>query len=118
MTANIKSYRRTLTESEMTDAISDLVAIRHGRMWHCRNTSRSPELEDMPDLVILLPSNGVTPGLLAVAELKSPSRQLTRGQRQVAELMSSVTSVFCGVVRPEPKEDEFSYDDFLDVLRG
>ena len=95
----------------MTETISAFVANVHGRMWHVRDARQSPETEDMPDLLILVP------GGLAVIELKSQDRATTPGQLEVKWLMSTVTSALTAFVRPEPLDGEWSFDDLLQALK-
>jgi hypothetical protein len=105
-------YRRRATEAGMERTIRELVDLRGGRLFHLRDARQAPELEDLPDLIVLLP------GQAAIVELKSQRRRLTSGQRQVRELLRGPIAFFGGVVRPMPKVDEQSYDDFLDWLKG
>lgn len=110
MSATATAYQRRATEAEMREAITKLVALRGGRLWFVRDSRQSPETEDMPDLLILLP------GLAAWIELKSQRRRITPGQREVAVLLDGVERFVGGVVRPESREGEMSYDELLTTL--
>jgi hypothetical protein len=103
-------YQVASLESEMEATIRELVAHKHGMMWHIRRSDHAPETENMPDLLILLP------GRLFLVELKSQDRPLTPGQVAVKALMSTITDVTCGVVRPDPRPGEMSFDALLAVI--
>lgn len=111
-------YRRRATEAEMEDAIRKLVKLRGGRTFHLRDARQAPELEDLPDLIVLLPPNASGTGQVAIIELKSQKRRMTNGQREVRELLAGPISFLGGVVRPVPRSGERSYDDFLEWLKG
>lgn len=111
LTISAAAYQQRTTEAEMEAAIRDIVARRNGRCWHVRDTRQSPEMADAPDLLILLP------GAAFWIELKSQTRTVTKGQTEVAELLASVTGFIGGVVRPEPRAGELSYDALLERLR-
>lgn len=112
VTLDAAAFQRRATEDEMTAAIADIVKLKQGELWHLRDARRAPELENLTDLIIVIP------GLAALVELKSQDRGITFGQRRVLTLLETVERFFGGVVRPEPNPGETSYDDFLDILRG
>lgn len=105
----IERYRRLPSEWAMQEAIAELVELRGGRLWHVRD-SRALGVEDAPDLMI------VVPGLAAWIEVKSQSRPVTPGQQEVAALLASVTKFVGGVMRPDPKPGELSYEEVLRLL--
>jgi hypothetical protein len=107
-----EEYQNRIAEEEMRAGILDLVTLKGGRLWATRDTRQSPELEDEPDLRIIVPPFAM------LLELKSQDRGLTIGQRPVAELMRHVERVCCGVVRPVPAIGEYGYDELLDILRS
>ncbi len=115
-TSPIERYRRAPTEASMEAAIRDLVALRHGKVFHLRDARRAPELADLPDLIVLLPPSPGRPGLVALLELKSHRRPVTPGQAEVAGLVASAGRVVGGIVRANPREGELSYDDILSLL--
>lgn len=92
--------------------IAELVGLRGGRLFHVRDARRSPELEDLPDLIV------IAPPLLGLWELKSATRRITRGQLQVAELLARCDRLSTGIVRSVPRPGELGYDEALDLLRG
>lgn len=96
----------------MERTIRELVDLRGGRLFHLRDARQAPELEDLPDLIVLLP------GQAAIVETKSQRRRVTAGQREVQELLRGPIAFFGGVVRPVPRSGEQSYDDFLEWLKG
>jgi hypothetical protein len=106
----VDRYRRRATEAQMEGAIRDLVRLRGGRCWHLVDARDAPELVDLPDLLILVP------GLAAWIELKSQRRIITPGQAEVAALLASATRFVGGIVRPDPRDGELSYDELLEVL--
>jgi hypothetical protein len=103
-------YHRSMTEAQMEDAIRDLVGTR-GRVYHLRDARNAPELADLPDLLIFAPP------VIALVELKSQRRKVAPGQAEVIGLLSRCDELIAGIVRPEPREDEWSYDDLLALLR-
>lgn len=107
---DIQRYQRMPTEDQMMHAIQEAVGFRQGRLFHLRDARMAPELEDLSDLIV------VVPGFAALAELKSQRRTVTTGQLEVATLLSTVTRFWGGIVRPVPREGETSYDDFLRML--
>jgi hypothetical protein len=108
-------YRSGVLEEAMTAGIRDLVSRLGGLVYHVENSSRSPELVNLPDLLILLPGRQ----LVCFAEIKSQRRSVTPGQRLVLDHLADCTRCEAFVVRPEPIDsDETSYDDFLDWLAG
>lgn len=104
-------YRRSATEAEIEKAIRDAVEALGGRCWHVRD-SRGMDVEDMPDLLIVLPP------IVALIELKSQRRQVTPGQEQVLDLLSGCRRIVSGIVRPHPKPGEMSQDDVLAIIQG
>lgn len=116
-TLTAAQYRKRSTEAGMTDALGELVGYLGGRMWHVRDSRQSPETEDMPDLLIIVP------GLVAVVELKSQRRQTTFGQTLVRELMHTIPDCPCVLawhVRPEPNRvvGEKSFDQLFERLNA
>jgi hypothetical protein len=107
-----EDYQRRTTEAQMETTIRDLVNLNGGRLFHLRDARQAPELEDMPDLIVL------TPGHAAIVETKSQKRRTTTGQRQVMELLSGPIAFFGGIVRPVPRDGERSFDEFLEWLKG
>lgn len=107
-------YAGSAIEDEMTDGIDELVRTMGGRLFHVRRSDRSPEMVDFPDTVIVVPRVE----LLVLAELKSQDRHVTGGQRIVMEQLGQCNRFWTGIVRPDPREGEISYDDFLSLLSG
>jgi hypothetical protein len=98
------------SEAAMQEAIEKAVTLRGGRLFHLNDARTAPELEDLSDLIV------VVPGFAALAELKSQRRTTTQGQLELAMLLSTVTRFWGGIVRPAPRDGEVSYDDFLAMI--
>lgn len=104
--------REGISEDMMTAQIRQLVVdYQKGFVWHIRDSSRAPELEHMPDLLVLAPRK------LAVVELKSQHYEASDGQERVQALLATVEAVFLGLVRPTPRDGERSFDEFMEWLR-
>ena len=88
------AYANRATEAQMTKTIAELVTLRGGRLWHLRDARNAPELEDLPDLII------VCPPVIALVELKSAKRRVTLGQAAVAALLEQCDTALGGIVRP------------------
>ena len=113
-TVTADQYRRLPSEAEMLAAITDLVTLKGGRLWHLHDARTAPELVDLWDTTAILPG-----GLLVCLEVKSQARPFeSAGQEAVCRMLESVGRVVTGVVRPVPKPGEYSYDEVLDILRG
>lgn len=117
MTAD--EYQERMTEAQMTDTIVEKVRSLGGRCWHVRDSRKSPETEDMPDLVIVIP------GLVALIELKSAKRQVTPGQQHVMDIAHCISPSqdnlidgLATIVRVKPRPDEMAFDHFLALLDG
>lgn len=89
----------------MEQTIRDLVEIKHGRVFHIRDSRYAPEMEGFPDLVI------ISPPILAVVELKSITRRVTPQQQAVVDLLADCTGLVTGIFRP------YELDDLIEVLR-
>jgi len=111
MTAAITRYRSLPREADMERTIREAVEYRGGRVWSVRD-SRGLAIEDMPDLIIVLPP------VVALIELKSQRRRITPGQAHVTDLLATCTDLVTGIVRPIPKPGELSQDDLLAILTG
>jgi len=99
-----------MREDAMQLAITDLVAMRNGRLFHVRRSDVAPELVDLPDLLILDPAGNRA----VLAELKSQRRSITAGQAAVLALAAQCQTFHSFTVRPEPRDEtETSYDAFL-----
>lgn len=104
---SIERYQRLPSEDAMQDAIEEMVRFRGGRVWHVNDSRTAPELVDLPDLII------VCGEWVALLELKSQTRPVTEGQREVAGMVRCAKRAIGGVVRPQPKAGEMAYDDVL-----
>ncbi len=105
-------YARMASEDGMQTAMQRIVDLKGGRLWHNDRSDACPEMAGFWDTTILLP------GTLVCLELKSQQRRWQSAeQRKVAELLATVERVVAGVVRPDPKPGERSYDDVLELLR-
>lgn len=102
----LRRYRRLPREAEMERTIREGVEARGGRVFSIRD-SRGMAVADMPDLLIVCGST------VALLELKSQRRRITAGQQHVLELLSRCDELLTGVVRPEPRAGELSFDDAL-----
>ncbi len=111
---NLDRYLASSSEVDMQRAIEDLVRMRNGRLWHVRNSKASPELVDLPDLLIADPKAS----RVIFAELKSQSRKVTPGQAVTLQLFGECTTFESGIVRPIPHPGEWSYDAFIEWLGG
>lgn len=97
----------------MRDAIADLVALKHGRLFYIRDSRATPEMVDFPDLMIVLPPRVI------FCELKSARRATTAGQAEVLAMLERCSDVDTFLVRSVPRDEtEFSYDAVLDLLQG
>ena len=104
--------RRLPLETEMEQAVREAVEYRGGRCWSIRD-SRKFAVQDMPDLIVVLPP------VIYLVELKSQRRQITDGQAAVLELLEGCEFVQSGIVRPIPRDaGEISYDDFINLIKG
>lgn len=109
----LEVYRCMPSEAQMQDTMVEAVVARHGRAWHLRDARQSPELVDLPDLLVLLPT-----GLAMMLEVKSQRRTITTGQMAVADLLRVCDRFVGGIVRPMPKNDhEMSYDEALRLIQ-
>lgn len=99
-----ESYRDRATEAQMTETIAELVKLRGGRIWHLRDGRQAPELEDLPDLIIICPP------VVALIELKSAKRRVTLGQAAVAALLDQCDTLVGGIYRP------WNLDELLEEL--
>jgi hypothetical protein len=115
ITRGIRRYRRSMTEDDMERGIADAVHRLGGYCWHVRD-SRALNVEDMLDLLIIVPATVERPGIVALLETKSQFRQLTPGQGDVLDMLDGCSILISGVVRPDPKPGEMSYDDCLRAL--
>ena len=111
------AYRRRATEAEIEAAIKDAVEALGGRVWHVRD-SRRMDVEDMLDLLVIVPAREGRPGIVALLETKSQYRPITAGQKLVLDLLTGCTRLVSGVVRLIPKPGELSLDDALSELTG
>lgn len=108
-TMDAATYRkRRTTESGMERTIRDAVELLGGRVWHVRD-SRALDVEDMPDMIIMVPARHDRPGIVALFETKSQRRTITRGQRHVIDLLADCSMLLTGIVRPVPKAGELSW---------
>ena len=111
---SLAAYRRTLTEAAMREAVADLVALHGGELFYVNDSRRVPEMEDWPDLQLILPHRRT----VAHVELKSIRRNLTLGQQRVLTLLRECDRSETFLVRPEPRDEtETSYDALLEWLR-
>jgi hypothetical protein len=109
---SVTSYRRTMSERAMQEAISEAVHALGGRCWYVHDSRYAPATVDLPDLIIALPR-----GVVALVELKSQRRQVTDGQHAAITLLQGCHRIETFIVRPEPKgERETAYDAFMDWL--
>ena len=109
---SLARYQALPREDAMEEAIRELTeGYRGGKVFHIRNSSKAPEMEGFPDLVI------ISPPWLAIVELKSQEREVTVGQRRVLTLLEGVTRLHTGIVRPEPHPGETGYAEFLELLK-
>jgi hypothetical protein len=108
---NLSVYRSLPTEDQMEATIREAVELHGGRCWHVRD-SRRLDVQDMPDLLIILPPH------VALLELKSQRRKVTPGQQSVMELLERCHIVTSGIVRPEPRDGEMSLNEALALLVG
>jgi hypothetical protein len=106
---SVARYRALPTEDEMERTIREAVELLGGRCWHVRD-SRRLDVQDMPDLLIVLPP------FVALLELKSQRRKVTPGQESVLQLLERCHIVTSGIVRPVPKEGEMSLDEALELM--
>lgn len=97
-------FRNMATEDEMLAVISDLVALKGGRLWHLRDARRAPELEDLPDVIAICDNK------VLLIELKSARRKVTPGQQRVADMLDQCDALIVGVFRP------WQLDDLLEGL--
>lgn len=104
---SIERYQRLPSEDHMMDAIRQAVAFKGGKSWHLNDARTSPELEDLPDLII------VCDEWVGLLELKSQTRAVTAGQQEVAGMLRCAKRVVAGVVRPMPRVGELAYDDVI-----
>lgn len=115
MTATLTptAYRRRATERAMREAIQDVVAHRGGKVFFVHDSRYAPATADLPDLIVIAPWLGA----VLLIELKSQRRDLTPGQAEVLALLAGCRELISGVVRPEPREGEMGFDEFLERLR-
>lgn len=107
---SIERYQRLPSEDQMQEAIEEAVRLKGGRVWHLRDARTSPELADLPDLIIVVDE------FVALLEIKSQTRRLTPGQQEVAGMLRCATRTVAGVVRPDPYPGEWSYQYIVDWL--
>jgi hypothetical protein len=106
----VTTYRRSISETAMRDAI--MAAVHHlgGRCWFVHDSRYAPAMADLPDLIIALPR-----GVVAFVELKSQRRAITDGQHAAIALLQGCQVVETFIVRPEPRDaSETAYDAFMD----
>jgi hypothetical protein len=104
-----RDYEATATEADLEATIKAWVEHRGGRCFHV-NDSRGQDVEDMLDLLIILPP------AVALIELKK-RRRLTDGQASVLALLDRCDTVIAGVVRSQRRRSgEWSLDECLEVL--
>lgn len=114
-TVDARTFRESVSEAAMQDAIEQVVRMRGGRTFHVRRADVAPELVDLPDLLILDPMGS----RIVLAELKSQKRQVTPGQQTVLAMARECGSFHPFLVRPTPKDHtETSYTDFVNWLGG
>lgn len=106
---SIQQYRRLPLEVDMERTITEAVELLGGRVFSVRD-SRGLNVQDMPDLLIILPP------VVALLELKSQRRKITDGQLDVLAMLAECDRVVSGVVRPDPKDGEISLDEALEVI--
>ena len=111
---NLDRYRASTSEAAMQQAIKDILKVRGGRLWHVRDSSKSPELVNLLDWLILDPASETC----YLVEAKSQRRIITPGQARVVEIASACHTFRSGIVRPVPRPGEWSYDDFIAMLGG
>ena len=112
--ADTARYRRSMSETQMREAIADAVAHLGGRCWYVHDSRYAPATADLPDLIIALPR-----GVVAFVELKSQRRRITDGQHAAIALLRECRRSESFVVRPVPRDEtECSFDDFLNWIGG
>lgn len=89
-----EQFRKLATEAEMEQAVRDLIEIKHGIVYHLRDARKAPELEGLPDLLVICPP------VLAVIELKSAKRVITPKQALVNQMLGDCSRLLTGVYRP------------------
>lgn len=99
------------TEAEMQTALDDYAKARGGFSWHINRSDFCPEMVNFWDSTVLVP------GTVYLLELKTNDRPFIGRQRKVADLLTTVSRVVCGVVRPDPKPGEYSYDELVEIMR-
>lgn len=105
------AYQQRATEAQMQDAVGELVTLRGGRFFHLEDARKAPELEDLPDWLILLPPT------VYLMEAKSQRRPTTLGQRSVLALLAECPRAVSGIVRPVPRTpEEIAFDHLLALL--
>ena len=108
-------YQASMTEADMERTVSDLVAVRGGRLFHVRRSDVAPELTDLLDWLIIDPAGQ----RVLLVEAKSRKRAVTEGQSRVLELTRECSRFESFLVRSvNPKEGETAFDDFLNYLAG
>lgn len=109
---SIATYRRTMSETAMREAITEAVTRIGGRCWYVHDSRYAPATVDLPDLIIALPR-----GVVVFCELKSQRRGVTDGQHAAIALLQGCDRVEALIVRPEPRgEGETAFDVFMDWL--
>lgn len=109
----VTAYTRSMSETEMRNAIIAAVALQGGRVFYVHDSRMSPAMADMPDLVILLPRKG----RVLFVELKSWRRKITDGQREVLAMIEACPVAEGYVVRSEAKDvHDLGYQQFMEWL--
>jgi hypothetical protein len=102
-------YGAAATEAGLEATIKAWVEYRGGRCFHVTD-SRGQDVEDMLDLLIILPP------VVALIELKK-RRRLTDGQASVLVLLDRCDTVIAGVVRSQRRRlGEWSLNELLAIL--
>jgi len=105
------TYQQRMSESEMEQSIRGAVGDR-GLVFHIRDSRGAPEMAGFPDLVIVLPEKST----VLFVELKSQKRIVTPDQKMTMWALSQCSEVRAYLVRPNPKPEEISFDQLMEVL--